>query len=166
MAVSAVAITIDGVMQKRVSSSPITTGIQLYHGLAETFSVHLLTDQREKEMSYWLNINKLNKHAGVTFSDNILETYSSSHRRAAQLAKLRTTGYVLDLVIEPDPSVAAHLLAGGYTVCAFLSASYADPSWRPDWDGEERGWKRLEQEASRQAELRAMDFRLNNMDNE
>lgn len=144
-------------MQQLVTTAPIQIGIQLYHGLLSTFNVLLVTDDTKEKTDYWLRIENLNKHGAVLYGE---KTEASRIRRIKQVNTLRSRGYAVDLVIEPDPSIAAELLRNGYNICSFLHSSYAYPTWRPDFEGEERGWEEIEKRVTVDKIMRSEDPRL------
>lgn len=164
MPVSSVAITIEGVIQKNVSSAPIPLGIALYHSLAQNFNVLLLTEMPKKEADHWLSLEALTRHAAIEYNEGAIEYLDAGSRRRSQLNSLRTRGYHIDLVIEPSPSVSALLIANGFSTMTFTHAQYALPQWRPDYDSHPRPWDELEKEATRQAHLRHIDKRLKELD--
>lgn len=154
MARSSAVIVIPGVLQKIVSAAPIMTGIQLYHGLAETFNLVLVTDDSKESTDRWLQLENLNKHGTVIYGEE------KQGQRIRQVNGLRLRGFAIDLVVEPDPELAAELLRNGYTVCNFIHSMYAYPQFRPDFEGEDKGWERLKERAEIDALLRAADTRL------
>ena len=157
MARSSAVITIPGVLQKLVSAAPIQVGTQLYHGLAETFHLLLVTDDDKEKTDYWLQMENLNKHGVVLYGDE----KAQGSQRIKQINTLRNRGFAIDLVVEPDPSLAAELLRNGYSVCNFLHSSYAYPSWRPDFEGNRREWEKIREQVERDRLLKAADNRIN-----
>src|SRR5258708_19095776 len=123
-------ITIPGVIQKIVSLAPIPEGIQIYHGLASTFNIILVTDDSKEQTDHFLRLEGLTKHGQVLYGDDFPE----ENRRQKQISSLRTRGFAVDLVVEPDPAIAANILFSGFNVCNFLHRAYAFPSWRPDYE--------------------------------
>jgi hypothetical protein len=166
LAVSSVVITVEGVLQKNVSYAPIPVGIALYHGLANTFNILLVTDQAQKEIEYWLSLEGLNRHASIKYNEGELEYSSSLERRVRQVNEYRTQRYHVDMVIEPDPAKCAALLEQGFNTMNFLHAQYAIPTWRPDYEEKPRGWQNILDYEEEMAKLRAMDARLNEKDRE
>lgn len=159
MAQSSCVITIPGVLMQIVSSAPIQTGIQLYHGLNETFNVLLVTDDDKEKTDYWLRMENLNKHGAIIYGEeNPLETKGSI--RLKQISALRNRGYAIDMVVEPDPEIAAELIRNGFTVCNFLHHAYAYPTWRPDYEGEKRGWEQIQKQVELDQLIRSKDRRL------
>jgi hypothetical protein len=154
---STVVIVIPGVMQKLVTAAPIPEGILLYKGLLEVSNVLLVTDDNKETTDHWLRLENLTKHGTVLYGTDFPEEET---RRVAQVNQLRNHGFTIDMVIEPDPSVASNLIRGGYTVCNFLHRLYAFPSWRPDFEGEGRKWEEIERQVEKDALMKAEDKRL------
>jgi hypothetical protein len=63
---------------------------------------------------------------------------------------------VIDLVVEPDPEIAAALLRNGITVVPLLVPQFARPEFRPDWDGSAVPWDTLVNEIDAQRSLRGI----------
>lgn len=150
------AIAIDGVMRKLVTSAPIPEGMRLYHSLARTGAVVLLADEEHKDdrLETWLEMEGCVNHSFVRYVAPELSG------RVDQMNRLRMHGHGVDLVVEPDPAIAAQLVAAGFNVCLFTHASYAHPSWRPDTDTGIQPWSDLSEQIATQARLRARDTRL------
>lgn len=164
MPVSSVAINVDGVLRKQVSSVPIPIGIALYHSLSPNFNLLLYSESGRKELDYWLSLEALNKHAAVEYNEDNRVWLEPVSRKVTQVNSLRQRGYHIDLVIEPDPAASSALLTIGYTVMTLTHAQYAMPQWRPDYTEHPKSWAELEQQAIRLAELRALDERLKPLD--
>lgn len=157
-------ITLEGVIQKNVSYAPIPVGLVLYHALASSFNVVIVSDSEKKEVEYWLDLEGLNKHGTVVCNDFSMAELPSYKRRLRQVNSLRARQFAIDLVVEPDPVCAAALLSAGYTVLNFLHYAYALPQWRPDFEPKVKPWEELEKEAIEGALLRAKDARLGKND--
>lgn len=149
---SAVAITVEGILMKPVSNSPMKSGLLLYHGLSAVATVILLTDYVEDNvLDNWLLLNGLASHAQVIYH---------GQSRVMQVNKLRQQGYALELIFEPDPAVVAELIKEGYSCCNFIHAQYAVPSWRPDYESRVRPWDEIAEQVAYQAYMKAKDGRL------
>lgn len=157
---STAVITLEGVLQKNVSYAPIPVGLVLYHALSSSFNLVIVSDNYETEVDYWLSLEGLNKHGTVICNDFTLAELPTHKRRLRQVNLLRSRGFAIDLVVEPDPACAATLLNAGYSVLNFLHHIYALPQWRPDFEPKVRPWQELEQEAITSALLKAQDARL------
>lgn len=164
MAANTAVITLEGVIQKNVSYAPIPVGISLYHSLASVFNVVIVSDGEEKLVSSWLDLEGLNKHGSVVYSDFYLDQRLPQERRLAQVQGLRSKGFAVTLVVEPDPVVASFLLINGYHVLNFLHSEYALPQWRPDYERQQKPWAQIVEEVDRQAALRAIDERMSRQD--
>lgn len=155
-----VAMTIEGVLQKVVSYAPIPSGITLYNSLSSVHQIILLSDYPKEDVDRWLELEGLNKHSFVRYGDTTTYGRPASERRLAQVNYLRSRGYALDFVIDPDPGVSAAVLASGISVLNFLHTSYALPQWRPDYEFSPKPWASLEEEVRKVASLRAKDPKL------
>jgi hypothetical protein len=156
---TAVVIGIDGILMRKVSSAPIPVGLQFYHALSSGFTVLLASDQDKETTDYWLKLEGLNKHSGVSYTDGILAKFDARHRRERQLTELRQRGYHIALVFDPNPNVTAYLIGSGYSACTFTDSAYADPEWRPDFEKKIKPWNEYADEVERMALLRAEDRR-------
>jgi hypothetical protein len=78
------------------------------------------------------------------------------------VGQLRSTSSI-QLVVGADPGPLAHLVSQGVTVAAFLSAEFARPNWRPDYDETPRTWDALVEEVGYQ---RAMKLRRRDREGE
>lgn len=160
MAKSACVIIIDGVLRKIVSAAPIPAGLQIYHGLAETFQILLISDNDKKETDYWLRLENLDKHGVVIYADPVLMTLPVELRRERQVKAISARGFIVDLVIDPDPDVGRALSLAGYTILPFIHSAYAYPEWRPDYEGKVRSWDELSREVEQEIVLRNSDKRM------
>jgi hypothetical protein len=166
MPVSSVAICVEGVLMKNTVSVPIPTGIALYHSLKENFNILLYSDQDRKKLDHWLSIEALNIQTAVEYNDEQRHWLSESDRKIAQLNSLRTRGYKIEIVIEPSPLASVAMLENGFNVLTFSHAQYAMPKWRPDFKGQKSEWAQLMEAAEKQAELKALDKRLEKLNEE
>lgn len=160
MPISSVAMAVEGVLQKNVSLAPIPVGIALYHSLKSNFNILLYSEAGRKELDYWLSIEALTSHSAVEYNENNRAWLSEINRKRKQVGSLRQRGFSIDVVIEPNPEVAAHMVLDGYSVLTFTHAQYALPQWRPDYTEKRKPWEELEEEARKISELRAIDERL------
>lgn len=157
MAVSSVVITIEGVLKKHVTDSPIPVGIALYHGLASSFNVLLVCDMAKREADRWCALEGLNRHAGVEYNEGVIKNFDLDSRRLQQVKNLRQRGYSIDIVIEPNPAVVVKLLDSGFNTMLYTHANYAMPQWRPDYEHRVRPWDEIQQREEHMAELRAIE---------
>jgi hypothetical protein len=151
--VSQVAIVLDGVMRKNDQESLNGPGMLLYRALEGYTRVSILAAGDPARVEHFLKINRISEFSQVEYtreSDGI----SRVARRLAQINRLRRVGHV-DFVIEPDPEIAAELVAHGIPALLFAHPQFAIPTWRPDFTGGSRPWDNLVGELDRQLELRA-----------
>jgi hypothetical protein len=142
-----VAIVIEGVLQREVGDAVIHQGQRLYWGLMETYKVALVTDDTDAApVQHWLRVNGFNKHPYL-ITANVLDSEDEGQRRLQQISRLRQAGCNVELVIEPNPQVAAYLMANGI------------PKFRPDYQESVTPWSELVGEVERQRALREEDTR-------
>uniref|UniRef100_A0AAU3I6M1 Uncharacterized protein n=1 Tax=Streptomyces sp. NBC_01393 TaxID=2903851 RepID=A0AAU3I6M1_9ACTN len=154
-----VAIVIEGVLQREVGSAVIGQGQRLYWGLMESYNVALLTDENAPEpVQHWLKVNGFNKHPYL-ITQNLKDPEDLAERRMRQISRLRQAGCNVELVIEPNPQIAAHLMANGIGVLNYLHPNYSNPRFRPDYQDTVTPWSELVGEVERQRALREEDQR-------
>lgn len=157
---SACVIVVEGVLQKLITTAPIAEGLQIYHGLSETFQILLVSDSDKETLDHWLQLENLNKHGIVIYNDGYLQNFSAEERRVKQIYEIRNRGYAIDLIVEPDPVVAAQLLYRGFSVLNFLHTAYSHPEWRPDFEEKVKPWSMLEEQVTKDIILRTGDKRM------
>jgi hypothetical protein len=156
---SAAAIVVDGVLRKPVGGTPIREGLSLYAGLCAAYNVVLLrTGEDDAEFDHFLVSENLYSHSNVF--PWIITGGADDVTRSMQVSRIRNSGYAVELVVEPNPVIAAALLHAGFNVLHFMHAAYARPDWRPDFKSEQRPWDELVSEQQRVAKLRAADNRV------
>jgi hypothetical protein len=166
MPVSSVAMAVEGVLMKPTAAIPIPIGIALYHSLKENFNILLYSDQDSKTLDHWLSIEALRIHSAVEYNEGKVQWLSDSDRKLSQVNALRHRGFKIELVIEPDPEASAWLVSNGFNVLTLTHSQYAMPKWRPDYTGPDRTWSVLEDTVNKLAELKALDYRLQELDEE
>lgn len=150
---SSVAMAIEGVLLRPVSSSPILQGLLLYRALVSVSSVVLVSNETaQPEMEDWLLTNGITGYADLYCQPGVY--------RLAQINKLRAQGRALDLVVEPSLENVYDLHMAGYDCLHFLTTSYAIPSWRPDYQHSVRPWDQVAEEIALTARMKAADARL------
>jgi hypothetical protein len=154
-----VAIVIEGVLSKEVGEAVIHQGQRLYWGLMETYRVALITDHTDVEpVKHWLRVNGFNKHPYL-IPANLRDPEDPAERRMRQISRLRQAGCNVELLIEPDPEIAAHVMANGVGVLNYLHPNYSSPRFRPDYQESVTPWSALVDEVERQRALREEDQR-------
>jgi len=161
--VSSVAISVEGVLSRPFSASPVPLGIALYHSLKENFNILLYSDQDRNTLDHWLSVEALNIQVATEYNESSRQWLTDPERKLTQLNSLRQRGYKIDLVLEPNPEAAALMLINGFNILNFIHSQYAMPQWRPDFTGTGRSWDILSGMADRMAELKALDKRLKDL---
>lgn len=164
---SAVAITVEGVLRRMSGGQQIPAGIDLYYGLATRAKLVLLSEDSAPDrgsliptpLEHWLLIEGMKEHSRVLYTDVVGRALEAPAAREMQVNQARNQGYSVDLVIDPDPAVAAHLITLGYNVLLFCHAQYSVPAWRPDYRHAPVPWDVLAQRVDDEALLRATDAR-------
>jgi hypothetical protein len=160
MAQPTAVIQVEGVLRKPVTGAPIDTGRRLYHGLASTFRIVLVSDGDDREyLGHWLGMENFGKHDHIVYSGDWRPRHEEQWVATAGVLKLQF-GYDTELFIVPDPHDAAALIRHGYNALLFVQASYALPEWRPDHRQGVQPWEELMGEIAAQRTLRATDKRM------
>ena len=143
---STAVIPVTGVLQKASDSGPIEAGLKLYRAMAETYNVVLIAgpDEDKDRLEHWLALHGLHQHSHVHYTEAYLvEQLGPFGSWIYTIRALRRRGFMLDIIIEPDPVVAAGLMQDGFTVLAFLHPAYARPEWRPGFTQAVQPWDEL-----------------------
>lgn len=152
-----IGFVVDGVarrMNDQANSNP--NGLALLNALIPTGRVTLLADGYDRDrkvLEHFLKFHRITGYADIDISV-LSDGASSVDRRMAQLNRLRRTGPV-SFMVEPDPKIAAALMAEGVPTLLYLHPQYTVPSWRPDYGGSLRRWDDMVAETERQVSLRA-----------
>lgn len=151
---------VEGVLRKPVTGAVIESGWRLYHGLAGTYRLVLVTDDPDHQHSRdWLGMEGFSKHDHIVYWDGRSAPEPDTWLDTARTLKL-AYGYDVDVIVLPDPKSAAALIRRGYSTLLLTQAAYALPEWRPDHDPGLRPWADLAREIETQRRLRAADKRM------
>ena len=154
-----VAIVMDGVLAKDVGEGLIPQGRRLYMGLAEAYKIAVVTDRTDSEaVKYWLLVNGFDRHPYLILP-HLKDPEDPAERRMQQISRLRQAGCNVELLIEPNPQVAAHVMRHGVAVLNYLHPNYSNPRFRPDYSENITPWSELVDEVERQRALREEDKR-------
>lgn len=160
MSSTTIVIVVEGVLKQNSGESVIPQGMRLYHSLKDHAKVALVSNSLNEEVvEHWLKVNGFTDHVHF-IGASVTDPFEVGGTRKRQLSALREYNNVVEMVIEPDPEVAAILMEEGYTVAAFLHPRYSRPEFRPDYVAEVTPWESLVAEVERQAELKASDKRV------
>lgn len=154
-----VAIVVDGVLKNNNSDSVLAGGALLYHGLAEVMKIALITDEDKERTQRWLAINGFREHV-LLLSPDADDVLVGGTRRAHQIVLLKLAGSDVDMLVEPDPTIAAAVLQAGTPVMLFAHPKYSRPEFRPGGKNLPTPWSTLVAEIEAQETLRAGDTRI------
>jgi hypothetical protein len=151
-----IVVTIEGVLRKLTDGSRISEGVNLLvqltnmHDSQHPYNVVFLTHGDAASVEEWLDMCDL---SGLVLG--------AREDRVAQLRRIRHEwGYPIELVLEPDPAIAADLMANGYTTLLWLSPGYSHPEWRPDNEYSMRTWDEIKSSRKKDIHRRTTDVRL------
>lgn len=143
---------------------PVPDGVRLAHALRSGYRMVFGTVQADAgAVEHWLHINGMTQPA---FYESLItrETrwtdLSDSMLRAEQAAHLRRIGADLGLVVSGDPATVLLVSEMGVPSLLFSNPSYRWGEYRPDKKRLPRAWQDIDDEMTRQMELRAGDTRL------
>jgi hypothetical protein len=155
---STAAIVFEDVLRGN-NDGPSRAGLLLYHGAATVGRVALIVDRtKEERVQHWLDSHGLTDHSWLVMPrDNDPE--DPAERRLQQVTRLRLEGAAVELVVEPNPLVAAALQAAGVPTALFLHPSYARPEFRPDYKGGIKPWAVLMESVERTNQIKHDDKR-------
>lgn len=143
---------------------PVPDGVRLAHALKFGYRLVLGTNQADTySVEHWLHINGMVK---PSFYAELLDRrtewtdMSESRLRAEQAASLRREGHDLALVVSSDPSSILRVTEMGIPALLFTNPSYRWAEYRPDRKRLPREWQKIDDEVTRQMELKAADPRL------
>lgn len=152
-----IGIVLDGVMRRITDHNALNpNGLLLFEGLKQFGRVTFLADGFARDLApieHFLKVNRITDYVDIDIAV-LSDGPDTVTRRLAQINRLRRNGPI-SLVIEPDPKIAAALLAEGIPALLYLHPQYTVPSWRPDYTGSLRRWDDLVAETERQVTLRA-----------
>ena len=152
-----IGFVLDGVLRRINDQAALNpNGLMLFEGLKPFGRVTFFADGYSRDrnvIEHFLKFHRISDYVDIdiTVPSDGADTVA---RRLTQINRLRRTGPV-SFVVEPDPKVAAALLAEGVPTLLYLHPQYTVPSWRPDFSGRLRRWDDLVTETERQVSLRA-----------
>lgn len=152
---------VEGVLRNSMGGGVLGNGRRLYHGMAGTFRIVLVTfdDHPRNLLTGWLGMEGFNKHDDIVYPSYWPEPRIPVWLNIARTLT-RTYGYDVELSVVPDPADAAVLLEYGYSTLLYSDAAYALPEWRPDHTPGVQAWSDLEREITTQRALREADKRM------
>jgi hypothetical protein len=147
---------------------PIPEGVRLARALRGGYKVCLATTQADSQaVEFWLRINGMSQ---PSFYDELLDRrpewadLDDSELQACQAKSLRTAGGDVGLVVSADPRALLAVTEMGLPCVFFINPGYRWAEYRPDKRRLPRAWADIENEMTRQVELKATDPRLLEME--
>lgn len=154
---SQIGFVLDGVLRRITDSQALDpNGRTLFEGLKGFGRITFLADgfSRDRQViEHFLKINRITDYVDIDITV-LSDGPDRVSRRLTQINRLRRTGPI-SFVVEPDPKIAAALVADGVMTLLYLHPQFTVPSWRPDYIGGVRRWDDLVAETERQETLRA-----------
>lgn len=147
------AITLHGVLQQH-NGAPNRQGIDLYQALAGIGRVVVLGGPEQAKDEYFLASNGLGLHVSY-----VPEDWSHSNDQGAirikQVNDIRAAGTPIDLVVEPDPQIAARIFDVSVPVLLYLHPRFSEPSFRPDFKSVAKPWDEMVKVVDYQIQMKA-----------
>jgi hypothetical protein len=150
-------IAVDGVLRDEASSSPIPVGRRLYDTLANSYRLFLVEDEPVDPL--WLLIDGFVTHQTVINrlpedpGDKVI-------RRIRQLERIRGMGGNVEILVDPDPLVAAAVTRLGVICLHYVDPPYARPEFHPAFTDGPTPWNQMVEELEQQKIMRAHDTRM------
>lgn len=145
-------LVLDGVLRKPDGHAPIMDGLKFYRALSGVYDIVLILPDEENSKR-WLLQYGVDKHIAYSIA-------GEHESRVHQVSRLRRQRHAVDLVVEPDPKIAAELHRAGFTVCVFACPSYGQIDWRPDEPSGIPSWDQLADGVKQDQAFWAKDERL------
>lgn len=152
-----IGFVLDGVLRRITDSQAVDpNGRMLFEGLKVLGRVTFLADGYTRDrtnIEHFLKFQRISDYVDIDISV-LSDGPDTVARRMTQINRLRRTG-AINFVVEPDPKIAAALMADGVPTLLYMHPQFTVPSWRPDFHGRLRRWDDLVSETERQESLRA-----------
>jgi hypothetical protein len=149
---------------------PIPDGVRLAHALRSGYRIVLGTTQGdENSVEFWLRINGMtrpNFYEDLLYRQTPQSDLENVDLQAHYAHQLRSDSVDVGLVVTGDARVALKVTEMGFPTIFFINPSYRWGEYRMDKKRLPRAWQDIDDEMTRQAELRAVDPRLNEFEEE
>ena len=164
-------IAVEGVMGEHSTIHgfyPLVDGVRLARALRSEYQIVFSTIQADvASVEFWLKINGMGRpsfyEALSHREDPDLSDPEVLERHASQL---RSGGSDLNLVVSSDPEAVLQVSAAGFPALFFVNPTYRWAEYRPDHKRLPKPWQDIDDEMTRQRELKATDPRLTEMEPE
>jgi|SRR6516165_5977026 len=149
---------------------PVPDGVKLAHALRSGYRLVFGTVQGDQgSVEHWLHINGMTQphfYSDLLVREARWTDLSEPMLRAEQAAHLRRAGADLGLVVSADPATILLVSEMGVPGLLFTNPSYRWGEYRPDRKRLPKPWQDIDDEMTRQMELRADDSRLKEYEGE
>jgi hypothetical protein len=166
-------ITVEGVLGEHSTIHgfhPIVDGVRLARALRSEYQLVLGTTQADVDsVEFWLRINGMTKpgfYEALLGREARWADLSDQDLLLRHASQLRASGADLALVVSSEPPSLLLTTMAGFPSLFFINPSYRWGEYRPDRKRLPKPWQDIDDEMTRQAELKATDPRLNEMEPE
>jgi hypothetical protein len=166
-------IAVEGVLGERSTLHgfhPIVDGIRLARALRSEYQLVLATTQADdSSVEFWLKINGMGRpsfYESLSYRESRWADLSDPDLLGEQAAQLRSSGADLNLVVSSDPLAVLGATGAGFPALFFVDPTYRWAEYRPDRKRLPKPWQDIDDEMTRQLELKNTDPRLNEMEPE
>jgi hypothetical protein len=104
------------------------------------FKIVLVTDEKDETKVYhWLSMQGLRDHATILTRRDEDESLDTPEHRKTQLARVRSEGVTVAMVVDASPKVTERLLESGVHTLLFVQPQHTKPEFRAspgmrEWD--------------------------------
>jgi len=164
-------IAVEGVLGEHGTLSgfqPIAEGVRLAKALHSGYQIVFSTTQKdEHSVDFWLKINGMGRPSFYeSLSCREDPDMTDAEVLVRHASELRSSGHDLNLVISSDPEAVLGVSAAGFPALFFVNPTYRWAEYRPDKKRLPKPWQDIDDEMTRQRELKNTDPRLNEMEPE
>jgi hypothetical protein len=164
-------VTVEGVLGEHSPLHgfyPVVDGVRLARALKGGYQMVFSTIQADpSSVEFWLRINGMMKpsfYEELLYRETPWTDLSDDDLQARHARHLRSNGTDVGLVVSSDPRTILTVTELGFPALLFVNPSYRWAEYRPDYKRLPRAWQDIDDEVTRQVELRAADPRLNQME--
>ena len=159
-------VTVEGVLND--DGAPLVEGVRLCHTLKSMYRLVLTTVQSDVEKAkYWLLLNGMTEihfYEELVSRDHAAADLSDTLVRTLQVTRIRSRGFDLGLFVSADPEAVLQAVEAGIPSLLYAHPSYGWAGFRPDKRRLPKSWADIEDEVTRQRELKATDPRMTTED--
>jgi hypothetical protein len=169
--VSTVLIAVEGVLGEHSNVHgfhPIGNGIRIARSMRSEFVIAFSTLQADPAtVEFWLRMNGMSQpsfYNELLYRERQWTDVEDDALIAQHAQSLRAAGADLATVISGSPQGILAVTELGFPSLFFVNPAYRWAEYRPDRQRLPRSWQDIDDEMTRQRELKATDPRLNEME--